>query len=38
MSYEKHTWETGEVITADKLNHLEGGLKLRLTVSLILKN
>lgn len=27
MSYEKHTWETGEVITADKLNHLEGGVE-----------
>ena len=26
MSYEKQTWETGEVITAEKLNHLEGGV------------
>lgn len=26
MSYEKHTWETGETITADSLNHLEQGL------------
>lgn len=26
MSYEKHTWETGEVITAEKLNNLEGGV------------
>lgn len=23
MSYEKHTWETGETITAEKLNNLE---------------
>ena len=23
MSYEKHTWETGEVITAEKLNNIE---------------
>ena len=27
MSYEKYTWETGEVITADKLNHMENGIK-----------
>lgn len=26
MSYEKKTWETGEVITADGLNHLEQGV------------
>lgn len=26
MSYEKHTWTNGEVITADKLNHIEGGI------------
>lgn len=26
MSYEKHTWETGEVITAEKLNNLEEGV------------
>lgn len=25
--YEKYTWETGEVITAEKLNHLEGGVE-----------
>ena len=25
MAYEKHTWETGEVITAEKLNNLEDG-------------
>lgn len=27
MAYEKHTWENGEVITAEKLNHLEGGVE-----------
>ena len=27
MSYEKHTWETGELITADKLNHMEEGIE-----------
>ena len=27
MSYEKHTWETGEVITAEKLNNIEDGVK-----------
>lgn len=27
MSYEKQTWETGEVITADKLNHMEDGIE-----------
>ena len=26
MAYEKKTWETGEVITADALNHLEQGI------------
>lgn len=26
MSYEKHTWETGETITAEKLNNLEQGI------------
>ena len=26
MSYEKHTWETGETITAEKLNNLEDGV------------
>ena len=26
MSYEKHTWETGEIITAEKLNNLEDGV------------
>lgn len=28
MAYEKHTWETGEVITAEKLNHIEDGFGL----------
>lgn len=27
MAYEKHTWETGEVITAEKLNHIEEGIR-----------
>lgn len=26
MAYTKHTWETGEVITAENLNHIEDGL------------
>lgn len=26
MSYEKHTWETGETITAEKLNNIEDGI------------
>lgn len=26
MSYEKHTWQTGETITADKLNNIENGI------------
>ena len=26
MSYTKQTWETGDVITADKLNHMEDGI------------
>lgn len=26
MSYEKQTWTTGEVITAEKLNHMEDGI------------
>lgn len=26
MSYEKQTWEDGQVITADKLNHMEDGI------------
>lgn len=27
MSYEKQTWVTGETITAEKLNHMEVGIK-----------
>ena len=26
MSYTKHTWETGEIITADKLNNIENSI------------
>ena len=26
MSYTKYTWQTGEIITADKLNHMEDGI------------
>ena len=26
MSYEPNTWATGDVITADKLNHIEQGI------------
>ena len=26
MSYEKHTWQTGEIIAADKLNNIENGI------------
>ena len=26
MSYEKQTWTTGDVITADKMNHMEDGI------------
>ena len=27
MAYEKQTWNTGDVITADKLNHIESGIE-----------
>ena len=27
MSYNEHTWQTGETITAEKLNNLEGGVQ-----------
>lgn len=27
MAYEKQTWATGQVITADKLNHMESGIE-----------
>lgn len=26
MSYDKNTWQTGDVITANKLNHMEDGI------------
>ena len=26
MSYDKQTWQTGDVITANKLNHMEDGI------------
>lgn len=27
MAYEKQIWENGDVITADKLNHIEDGIE-----------
>ena len=27
MSYEKQTWTTGDIIMAEKLNHMENGIK-----------
>ena len=27
MSYTKQTWQNGDVITAEKLNHMEGGIE-----------
>ena len=27
MSYEKQTWQTGDIVTADKLNHMEDGIE-----------
>jgi hypothetical protein len=27
MSYTKQNWQTGEIITADKLNHIENGIE-----------
>lgn len=27
MTYDKYNWTTGEVITADKLNHMEDGIE-----------
>ena len=27
MSYEKQTWTTGDIITAEKLNHMENGIE-----------
>lgn len=31
MSYNKHTWETKEVITAEKMNHMEDGIAINAT-------
>ena len=27
MSYTKNTWVTGDVITAEKMNHIEAGIE-----------
>lgn len=27
MAYDKYTWQTGEVITQEKLNHMEQGIE-----------
>ena len=27
MSYEKQTWQTGDIVTSAKLNHMEGGIE-----------
>ena len=27
MAYEKQTWQCGDTITADKLNHMESGIE-----------
>ena len=35
MSYTKYTWETGEVITAAKLNNMEDGIDDKLIVTMI---
>lgn len=35
MSYENHTWETGEVITAAKLNNMEDGIDDKLVVTVL---
>lgn len=32
MSYEKQTWVTGDVITAEKLNHMEDGIDAELVI------
>ena len=32
MSYEKQTWQTGDTITAEKLNHIEDGIGENMTV------
>lgn len=33
MSYTKHTWQSGDVITAEKLNHIEDGVDLGVSLS-----
>ena len=38
MSYEKYTWETGEVITAVKLNNMEDGIDDKLIVTMLNNN
>lgn len=35
MSYEKQTWETGDVITAAKLNNMEDGIDDKLIVTML---
>ena len=35
MSYTKYTWETGEVITAAKLNNMEDGIDDKLIVTML---
>ena len=32
MSYEKQTWQTGDIITAVKLNHIEDGIGENMTI------
>lgn len=32
MPYEKHTWQTGETITAEKLNNLENGVESNILI------
>lgn len=34
MAYEKQTWNTGDIITADKLNHMEDGIDGILVVTI----
>ena len=35
MSYTKYTWQTGEVITAAKLNNMEDGIDDKLIVNML---
>ena len=32
MAYEKQTWNSGDIITADKLNHIEDGISNMLPI------